>query len=69
MSDDSTAATATTPEWPLRPWLLAGLLGNLLVLRMIGMRFMHGEKLATAEACSTAVGWDKLALANAGPPE
>ena len=49
--------------------LLAGLLGNLLVLRMIGMRFMHGEKLATTEACSTAVGWDKLALANAGPPE
>jgi hypothetical protein len=26
MSDDSTAASAA-PEWPLRPWLLAGLLG------------------------------------------
>jgi len=26
MSDDVNAAT-TTPEWPLRPWLLAGLLG------------------------------------------
>lgn len=49
--------------------LAAGLLGNLLILRLMGMRFASGRKVASAETRSTAVGWDKLALASAGPPE
>ena len=51
--------------------LAAGLLGNLLMLRLMGMRFASGRKVPSADACSAVgdAGWGKLAVASAGPRE
>lgn len=37
--------------------LAAGLLGNLLILRLMGMRFVSGRKVLIAKVCSAAGGW------------
>ena len=47
--------------------LLAGLLGNLLILRLIGLRFVSGRSESALRP--SAARWDELALASAGSPK